>query len=64
MRSILYEPHNQAIRRFDELLRGRREPLLRVGYRFYAEETHLSSVLIALNDGLKHAFEGYSPPAR
>jgi uncharacterized protein len=57
------EQHEDAIQQFRALLEKRQSPSLRVQYRYFEDETHLSVPLIAMYRGLLFAYDGYQKPA-
>jgi predicted alpha/beta superfamily hydrolase len=55
-------PHEHAIHGFESILKTRANDSLRVQYRYFADETHLSVPLIAVYYGLRFAYGGYQKP--
>jgi predicted alpha/beta superfamily hydrolase len=56
------EPHERSIRQFQSILKARENTSLRVQYRYFQDETHLSVPLIAIYRGLLFEYAGYKKP--
>lgn len=58
----LRKPHEEGIQQFHALLQQRQDSMLRVQYRFYPDETHMSVPLVATYHGLLFSHEGFKSP--
>jgi hypothetical protein len=54
--------HQSSIRQFQSIVAARQNASLRMQYRDFEDETHLSVPLIAIYRGLLFSFEGYVKP--